>query len=72
MIIPNISWLKDTGEFGEGVFNGDIGIVEEIDKISRRMQVRFKNEFGTLIVAPLQKMHYSVPVKKSRKRKNPW
>ena len=37
----NISFLKDSGEYGEGIFNGDIGIVEKIDKISRRMQVRF-------------------------------
>ena len=37
----NISFIKDSGEFGEGIFNGDIGIVEQIDKISKRMQVRF-------------------------------
>ncbi len=37
----NISFLKDSGEFGEGIFNGDIGIVEQIDKVSRHMQVRF-------------------------------
>ncbi|MGN0453435.1 MAG: ATP-dependent RecD-like DNA helicase [Ruminococcus sp.] len=37
----NISWLKDSGEFGEGIFNGDIGLIEEIDKISKRMQIRF-------------------------------
>lgn len=38
----NISWLKeDTGEFGEGIFNGDIGIIEKIDKVSKRMQIRF-------------------------------
>ncbi len=40
----NISWLRDTGEFGEGIFNGDIGIVEEIDTVSRRMQVRFDDK----------------------------
>lgn len=38
----NISWLKeDTGEYGEGIFNGDIGIIEKIDKVSKRMQIRF-------------------------------
>ncbi|MBQ4104967.1 MAG: ATP-dependent RecD-like DNA helicase [Clostridia bacterium] len=38
----NISWLREsTGEFGEGIFNGDIGIIEQIDKVSRRMQIRF-------------------------------
>lgn len=38
----NITWLKnDTGEYGEGIFNGDIGIIEKIDKITKRMQIRF-------------------------------
>ncbi len=37
----NISWLRDTGEIGEGIFNGDIGIIEQIDKVGRRMQIRF-------------------------------
>ena len=64
----NISWLKDTGEFGEGVFNGDIGIVEEIDKISRRMQVRFDDRvavYDSDVVADLE-LSYACTVHKSQ------
>ena len=43
----NISWLKETtGEYGEGIFNGDIGIIEKIDKISKRMQIRFDDRIS--------------------------
>ena len=43
----NITWLKaDTGEYGEGVFNGDIGIIEKIDKISKKMQIRFDDRIA--------------------------
>lgn len=38
----SITWVRqDTGEYGEGIFNGDIGIIEKIDKISKKMQIRF-------------------------------
>lgn len=37
----DITWLKANGEYGEGIFNGDIGTVEKIDKIGRRMEVKF-------------------------------
>ncbi len=43
----NISWLKlETGEYGEGIFNGDIGIVQQIDKVSKKMQVRFDDRYA--------------------------
>ncbi|MBQ4569515.1 MAG: ATP-dependent RecD-like DNA helicase [Ruminococcus sp.] len=43
----NITWLKpDTGEYGEGIFNGDIGIIEKIDKISRKMQIQFDDRIA--------------------------
>jgi exodeoxyribonuclease V alpha subunit len=38
----SISWIReDTGEYGEGIFNGDIGIIEKIDKVTKKMQIRF-------------------------------
>lgn len=41
----HIAWVKDdTGEYGEGIFNGDIGIIEKIDKVSKRMQIRFDDK----------------------------
>lgn len=43
----NISWLKEsTGEYGEGIFNGDIGIIQAIDKVSKRMQIRFDDRIA--------------------------
>ncbi len=43
----NISWLKEsTGEYGEGIFNGDIGIVQAIDKVSKRMQIKFDDRIA--------------------------
>ena len=43
----NISWLKDdTGEYGEGIFNGDIGIIEKIDKVQKKMQIRFDDRIA--------------------------
>ncbi len=64
----NISWIRDTGEFGEGVFNGDIGIVETIDKISKRMQVRFDDRvavYDSDIAADLE-LSYACTVHKSQ------
>ncbi len=34
-------WKRDDGEMGSGVFNGDIGIVERIDRSMRMLTVRF-------------------------------
>ncbi len=43
----NISWLKEsTGEYGEGIFNGDIGIIQAIDKVSKRMQIKFDDRIA--------------------------
>lgn len=37
----NILWTKETGETGEGIFNGDIGILTEIHKGSKTIKVMF-------------------------------
>lgn len=43
----NISWVKEsTGEYGEGIFNGDIGIIQAIDKVSKRMQIKFDDRIA--------------------------
>ena len=43
----DILWKDDQGEEGEGIFNGDIGIIEMIDPPSKTILVRFDE-----IVAP--------------------
>lgn len=37
----DMTWQKDDGEMGRGVFNGDIGIIEKMDPSLRMMAVRF-------------------------------
>ena len=37
----NINFVKDNGECSQGVFNGDIGILEEINTSSHTVKVRF-------------------------------
>ena len=37
----DLLWEKDDGTTGTGIFNGDIGIIETIDKASKSAEVRF-------------------------------
>ena len=43
----DILWENDSGQKGEGIFNGDIGIIEMIDPSSKTILVRFDD-----LVAP--------------------
>lgn len=40
----NISWSRDDGECGEGIFNGDIGRLVEINKSTKNIKVRFDDK----------------------------
>lgn len=40
----NINWVKDNGEYGEGIFNGDIGILTEVNPSTRFVKVRFDDK----------------------------
>ena len=40
----NILWSKDDGELGEGVFNGDIGVMIEINPAAKQYKVRFDDK----------------------------
>lgn len=37
----NINWTKENGEYGEGIFNGDIGVLTQVNKASHFVKVRF-------------------------------
>ena len=37
----DIIWTDDNGETGEGIFNGDVGVLEEIIKSAQALKVRF-------------------------------
>ena len=43
----DIPWSKDDGEFGEGVFNGDIGVLTEVNNASKIYKVRFDDRVAT-------------------------
>ena len=40
----DIIWNKDNGEYGEGVFNGDIGVMIEVNNASKVYKVRFDDK----------------------------
>ena len=37
----DITWTKDNGEVGSGIFNGDIGILEEVEPHGQTLKVRY-------------------------------
>ena len=43
----DILWTKDDGEYGEGVFNGDIGVMVEVNNASKIYKVRFDDRVAT-------------------------
>ncbi len=42
----DLIWNNDKGESGEGVFNGDVGILEEIVKSAQVLKVRFDDKIA--------------------------
>lgn len=42
----DICWYRDNGETGQGIFNGDIGIVEKIDKKNKSVQINFYDKIA--------------------------
>lgn len=42
----NINWVRDNSEVGEGVFNGDIGILTEINTSSHTVKVKFDDKIA--------------------------
>lgn len=64
----DISWIKDNGEISEGIFNGDIGTIVDIDKSSKKMKIRFDDRCATYdseCVADLD-LSYACTVHKSQ------
>lgn len=64
----DIVWTKDNGEVGQGVFNGDIGILERVDPREGTLSVRYDDRIAVYSSQDAQDLElaYSVTVHKSQ------
>ena len=64
----DVEWLADNGKEGQGVFNGDIGVLESVDVRNRSIRIRFDNKVATYIGEQLEdvELAYAVTVHKSQ------
>ena len=64
----DLEWIKDNGEMGVGVYNGDIGFVEKIDIRGGFLKIRFDDKVATYFTENLGEIElaYAVTVHKSQ------
>ena len=64
----DIPWKKDDGEEGSGVFNGDIGIVQTVDKRAGYLKVRFDDKVAEYLADDVGQLElaYAITVHKSQ------
>lgn len=64
----DIRWERDDGEIGEGIFNGDIGIIKAIDRKSKRIWVRFFDKTAAVSFENANELEfaYAITVHKSQ------
>ncbi len=64
----DIIWTRDDGENGAGVFNGDIGIIESIDRPAQLLTIRFDDRVADYTFDQLTELElaYAITVHKSQ------
>lgn len=64
----DIEWVKDNGEEGIGVFNGDVGFITELDRRSNIVKVRFDDRTATYYGEQIGELElaYAITVHKSQ------
>ncbi len=64
----DIIWTRDDGENGAGVFNGDIGIIEGIDRPAQLLTIRFDDRVTDYTFDQLTELElaYAITVHKSQ------
>lgn len=64
----DLQYRRDNGEYGTGVFNGDVGFITEIDKRGGILKVRFDDRVATYFSEDLAQLElaYTVTVHKSQ------
>ena len=64
----DVEWRTASGEEGTGIFNGDIGIVEQIDHLAGQIAVRFDDRLATYAIDDAMQLEhaYAVTVHKSQ------
>ncbi len=64
----DILWTRDDGENGAGVFNGDIGIIERIDRAAQLATIRYDDRVAEYVFEQLTELElaYAITVHKSQ------
>ncbi len=64
----DIVWTRDSGETGNGVFNGDIGVLEAIDVRDKIMKIRYDDRVALYTWDQAQELElaYAITVHKSQ------
>ncbi len=64
----DIQWSRDDGESGEGIFNGDVGILTGVNRASKTLEIRFDDKTAKYSGDALLNLElaYAVTVHKSQ------
>lgn len=64
----DVAWTKNDGSSGMGIFNGDVGQIEQIDPRDEIVSIRFDDRVAIYTVAQLEELElaYAVTIHKSQ------